>query len=424
VRLLDPDVVGISAWTDWWYPAYHLGELVKKSLPNVHLCYGGPHISIYPEETLSLDHVDSIIVGDGEVPFAFLCNMIGNETLENDVPGLHLKQYGIKRGKDSIFIQRDLDELPIPDRTLLPLRCYTSVLSGSLFATTMITSRGCPYRCTYCKLSFQKTICRSAESVINEFKKIKELGINEVEIYDDTFTTSKQRVKEICNGLIQQQIQLQWAIRDRVNSVDSELLDIMKKAGCTRINYGIESGVDRILKLMRKNITTEQARRAVNLTKEKKFSVLTFFMIGNRGETVQDMRKTIDFALELDADYAEFSITIPYPGTELYQEALSKGIISHDYWKEFALNPIPGFCPPELIEEAATMNDLLKIRNEAVHRFYFRISYMLREVRKVRRWREFHRKVKMGIRLFLSLLGNPIRSEKGMMKQKKQEGVI
>jgi anaerobic magnesium-protoporphyrin IX monomethyl ester cyclase len=412
---LQPEVIGISAWTDWWYSAYHLGLLIKQHCPSVHLCYGGPHVSIFPEETLASSPADSIIVGDGEVPFAFLCNMISNRTISQAFPGLHFKGRELKRGDRLFFIQADLDALPIPDRTLLPIRDYTSVLSPSGLVTTMITSRGCPHRCTYCKLFFQKTISRSAGNVMEEFRQIKRLGIDEVEIYDDTFTISRERVREICNGLIGEGLQVQWAIRDRVNKADAAILDLMKKAGCSRIHYGIESGVDRILKKMKKNITTDQARRAVALAKAEQFTTLTYFMIGNLDETVEDIRKTIDFALELDADYAEFSITIPYPGTELYLESLAQGIISQDYWRPFALHPAPDFNIPQLIENSVGLDELLQLRNEAIRRYYFRPVYLCREIRKVATWGEFQRKAKMGVRLLKSLFmrGNRGRQANG-----------
>jgi len=397
-----PDVVGISAWTDWWYSAHQLGRMIKGKMPEAHICYGGPHAAIYPEETIQAAHTDSVIAGDGEAPFAALCDMVAKACVNNDFPGLHFKRYGAKEGDARFFIQKNLDELPLPDRTLLPIRNYSSLLGTSNFVTTMLTSRGCPYRCTYCKLSHQKTACRSAQSVIEEFKEIERLGIKEVEVYDDTFTWSKARAMDICRGLIEQNVKVAWAARDRVNAADPELLDLMKKAGCTRIHYGIESGVDRIIELMKKNITTGEARRAVSLAKERGFTVLVFFMLGNKGETAEDIRRTIDFALGLDADYAEFSITIPYPGTEMYLEALSKNIINRDYWRAFAANPTADFRVPQLYEENLAKDELTALRDEAVRRYYFRGRYIIREIAKIRRWSEFQRKAKMGLRLAFS----------------------
>ena len=398
-----PDVIGISAWTDFWWPAYETGRRLKAALPNAHLCYGGPHLGIYPNETLALPFVDSVIVGDGEVPFLYLCNLVANGTVDNSLPGLHFKTHGVKGDGETIYVHGDLDGLPQPDRTLLPVRCYGSVLSKGDLVTTMITSRGCPHRCTFCKLNFQKTLARSAKSVVEEFRQIHALGIREVEIYDDTFTWSKQRLRQICEALVDADLGIEWAVRDRVNKADPEMFKLMYRAGCRRIHFGIESGVEHVLGRMRKQITTHQARHAVAEAKAAGLTVLTYFMFGNLDESIDDMRETLRFALELNADYAEFSITIPYAGTEMYDEARREGIINTDYWGEYARNPVPDFMPPQLIETGASLAEMLEIRNEAVSRFYFRPRYIARELRRVGSVGELMRKARMGARLFQSV---------------------
>jgi anaerobic magnesium-protoporphyrin IX monomethyl ester cyclase len=399
-----PDIVGISAWTDFWYPAYTVGEQIKLALPETHLTYGGPHLGIYPNETLEIPFVDSVIVGDGEIPFLRLCNLVANDQIDNEFPGLHFKQHGLRQGPDTYYIQKELDDIPIPDRSFLPIELYGSVLGKNDYITTMITSRGCPFKCTFCKLNFQKTLCHSAERVVEEFKKIADLGIREVEIYDDTFTWSKDRLKDICNGLIKEDLDIEWAVRDRVSTADAELYALMYRAGCRRIHLGIESGVQHVIDRMRKQIKVEQAIEAVKLAKNAGLTVLTYFMFGNLDETLEDMHKTIDFAMELDADYAEFSITIPYAGTEMYDEALEQGIISEDYWKEYALSPVPNFKPPKLIENHATLDELIELNNKGIRQFYFRPKYLVQQVKNLGSLTEFFRKGKMGLQLFTGLL--------------------
>ena len=400
-----PDVVGISAWTDWWYSAYTLGKSIKKRFPEIFICYGGPHVGVYPRQTLNSGHTDVIVCGDGEVAFARLLSMVSSGIFDNELEGLHFSRFGVKEGDKLFFVQKDLDALPVPDRSLLPLENYTSILGKSKHATTMITSRGCPFQCTYCKLYFQKTVSRSAESVVEEFRRIEGLGIREVEIYDDTFTWSKQRAMAICEGLIAQGNTVSWSVRDRVNMVNEELLDAMKRSGCVRIHYGIESGVDHVLRAIKKNITIDQARKAVKLAKNKGFTVLTYFMLGNLGETVQDMRRTIDFAIELDADYAEFSIAIPYPGTEMYAQALRDGKYE-DVWNSYAIRPVPNLSLSALIQSYADLDILIALRNESVRRYYFRPAFLLRELKSIRHAYEFRRKAGMGMRLLKSLLKN------------------
>ena len=400
-----PDVVGISAWTDFWYPAYRTGLMIKNALPHVHLSVGGPHVGIYPQETLDVGFVDSVVVGDGEIPFLYLCNMVANGVADNSMQGLHLKAFGVKPAPDTFYIHGALDDLPHPDRTLLSVTNYSSVLSRGRYVTTMITSRGCPHRCTFCKLNFQKNIARSAESVVDEFKKIHALGIREVEVYDDTFTWSRKRLMDICNGLIEAGLGIEWAVRDRVSaqSIDDETLGLMYRAGCRRIHYGVESGAQHVIDRMKKKITLDQARRAVKVAKKAKMTVLTYFMFGNLDETVADMQKTIDFAIELNADFAQFSITIPYAGTEMYDEARAEGIITEDYWGAYARNPAPDFLPPKLIENHADLPTLLKIRDRAVQRFYFRPRFIINEIRGLRSVAEFVRKARMGIQLAQSV---------------------
>lgn len=405
VVAINPDVVGISAWTDFWYPAYRTGQLIKEALPQTHLSYGGPHLGIYPQQTLAVPFVDSVIVGDGEMPFLYLCNMVANGAVDNSVSGLHVKPHEVKLGNELFFIQGSLDELPNPDRTLLPVQNYGSVLAKGDLVTTMITSRGCPYLCTFCKLNFQKTLARSAEDVLEEFREIHALGIREVEIYDDTFTWSKKRLVEICEGLIKADFGITFAVRDRVSSqsVDPETLRLLYRAGCRRIHYGIESGVPHVIEKMKKKITVDQAARAVTLAKEAGITVLVYFMFGNLGESRDDMKRTIDFALSLDADFAQFSITIPYAGTEMYDEALAEGIITHDYWEAYASHPVPDFMPPQLIENIVDRKTLLTMRDEAVRRFYFRPRFILKELRNLRSASEFIRKARMGMQLAQSV---------------------
>ena len=396
-----PDVVGISAWTDFWYPAYRTGQLLKEALPHLHLNYGGPHVSIYPQKTLDVPFVDSVIVGDGEIPFLYLCNLVANEVKDNGLPGLHFKTDGVKEGSGTFYIHKDLDQLPMPDRTLLPIKNYGSILGQGQLLTTMITSRGCPYKCTFCKLNFQKNLAHSAANVFAEFQQIHALGIREIEIYDDTFTWSIERLRQLCNLLIAADLNIVWAVRDRVSarSVDPDLLSLMYQAGCRRIHYGIESGEQRILDRMKKRITLDQARKAVTLAKQAKLTVLTYFMIGNLDETEEDVHKTIQFALKLDADFTQFSITIPYAGTEMYEEALASGIIDHDYWNDYAEHPVPDFLPPQLIENRIDRSTLFRLHDEAVRRYYLRVGFLLRKLLELRSFSEFLSKAKMGIQL-------------------------
>ena len=387
-----------------WFTSKEIAKKLKERYPHCHITMGGPHINIFPKEALAFDCIDSVILGDGEIPMVKLLNYLCTESDDDkEIPGVYFQCVEYKNYLP--YICEDIDSLPIPDRTLLPIERYYSVLSHNRFATSMITSRGCPFRCVYCKLTFQKPVMRSAKSVIKEFEIINSLGIKEVEIYDDTFNWNHQRTKDICQGIIDKKLDLDWAIRDRVDRVKEDVLIELKKAGCYRIHCGVESGSDRVLKLIKKNITTDQVREAIKCAKKYKFVILTYFMYGLPGETLEDAYRTIDFALELNTDYAEFSITIPYPGTEAYENALKQKIIPVDYWLNFTMNPNPSFEIPYVIENLISKKELIRLRDQSVKRFYFRLSYLFNELKKVKTITEFLQKFKMGLGLFNLLRG-------------------
>lgn len=395
-----PDVVGVCAWTDFWYDAWRCIQIAKEVDPKIHVTVGGPHVGIYSAVTLEHSGCDSVIVGDGEIPFFWLVNALSNGYAPDNLPGLHFKQHGVKPGEQEFYIHGDLDSLPHPDRTMLPYKTYHSVLAKGDYVTTMITSRGCPYKCTFCKLSFQKVLSRSAADVVEEMKAIAALGIKEIEVYDDTFTWSKKRLIDICKGIVEAGLEFDWAIRDRVSSPTPETMEWLAKAGCKRIHFGIESGSNKTLKTIKKSIDTDQAIAAVALAKKHGIQVLTYFMLGLPGETVEDMRETIRFAKRLDPDYSTFSVTVPYAGTEMYEDGLKQGVIPYDFWLEFAKKPTANFVVPHFWEEHLDKRQLLDIRDEATRSFYFRPKYVMKQLRNSGSIGEIRRKGAMAFGLF------------------------
>jgi radical SAM superfamily enzyme YgiQ (UPF0313 family) len=282
---------------------------------------------------------------------------------------------------------------------------YSSLLAG-VKSTTMVTSRGCPYKCVFCKLHMQKLSARSPELVADEFEAIAKAGFENVDLYDDTFTWHRERVLKICEAIIRRRIEIEWSVRARVDKVDYEMLEKMKKAGCRRIHFGIESGNDLVLKASRKGITRDQARRAVQTAKGLKFEILTYYMIGFLDETLNDTRDTYQFARELDTDYVAFAVLVPYPGTAVYQDALKRGIIPEDYWKSFAQNPAPDYTIPYLIENSMSRDTMLRFVNQSHFRFYWRPRRLLREMKSLRSPLDLARKMDMGKKILKNFTGN------------------
>lgn len=403
---MNPDIVGLSAWTDFWYPTHQTISLIKKHMPETKIVIGGPHCSIFPEETLKYSSADYVIVGDGEESlYRLLCNFYSENEMLESIPGLWYKKQGeVFAPNEPRAIVSDVSSIPIPDRALLSYKDYNSILNSHEYETTMVTSRGCPHKCIFCKMHVQKVYARDAKLVVDEFQSIADMGITDIQVYDDTFTWSKQRVLDICNGILERKIKINWAIRDRVDKADDETYALMRKAGCYRIHFGVESGSPPILKKSGKNITLEQVENAVNLAKKHKFQTMSYYMFGFPDETYEDALKTIDFSIKLNTDYAVYAVIIPYPGTELYKIALDRKIILHDFWIDFVKSPTPNFLIPHFIEQNMDKNTLISLKNRALREYYFRPSVLIKELLKIRTTSDFIGKAKMGINILTDSL--------------------
>jgi radical SAM superfamily enzyme YgiQ (UPF0313 family) len=267
----------------------------------------------------------------------------------------------------------------------------------------MFTSRGCPFKCAFCDRPHlgKRFRARSAQNVVDEFQACVELGIHEILVYDDTFTVGRRRVLEICDEIQRRGLDVGWDIRARVDTVDEDMLRALKAAGCERIHYGVEAGSDRFMEVLRKGITVEQAREAFRLTRKAGIGTLAYFMLGIPGEQPEDCRQTMRLARELDPDFVHITILTPFPGTEIYRQALEEGVYDSDHWLAFAKDPQPGFAPLYWTREMGA-DQLESLVNEAYKSFYTRPRYILRQLLKVRSWRELRNKVKAGLRvLFL-----------------------
>jgi len=223
-------------------------------------------------------------------------------------------------------------------------------------------------------------------------------GIHEIFLYDDTFTIRRQRIFEIRDEIKRRGLDVQWDVRARANTLDDEVVAAMKEAGVTRIHIGVESGSSRILEVMKKGITVEQAHNAFDLCRKYGITSLSYFMLGNPTETAQDVDMTMQFIRKCRADYAHISITTPFPGTELYRMGMEKGIFKRDYWRDFSACPDEHFQPPAWTENF-TQQQLEDMRQHAYRIFYSRPSRLVRQLLAVRSFRELWTKARIGARL-------------------------
>ena len=392
------DVLGVTAMTFTLTDVRYTCRVAKKVKPHVPVVLGGVHVHLYPNETIAWPEVDFLIQGEGEIAFADFLNKLRRPDLHATVDGLvYTDPSGTVRNNGIAPSTDDLDQLGMPAREKVDVRKYTSLLGRHDVVTTMFTSRGCPYRCTFCDRPNSPVTSgfrwRSAKNVADEMERCVDLGIREAFIYDDTFTVRKDRVYELCDEIRKRRIHLAWDVRAHVNTVTRGMLRSMAEAGCDRIHFGVEVGNERMMRVIRKNHTIERVENAFRWAREAGLERLAYAIIGQQTEGAEDIRDTMTLVRRIDPDYVLFTIFCPYPGTEIYAQGLERGIIEKDVWGEFAREPRSDFELP-VWEENFTRAQLREMLVKCYKSFYMRPGYVFRRVRQLRSLGELGRKLR------------------------------
>jgi len=404
-----PDIVGITAMTHTINSAVSVAKKVKESDSDITVVLGGAHATILPEETLkNTPEIDIIVRGEGEQTTLELVKVLEEDPGSiNQVLGItHREGANIKCNPLGPPIL-DLDTLPLPAFHLLPVGKYRLHPPFGRRSPTMpiITSRGCPYRCVFCSKSVfgKKYRSNSPDYVVNEVQLLNEkFGVKEIKFYDDVFTLDKKRVVSICTKLKERGLDIPWTCETRVNLVDGELLRIMKNSGCYMIAYGVESGNQEILNNLKKDITLEQAIEAFKLTKEAGIETVAYFMLGSPGETPDTVKDTIEFAKKLDPDFVQFSITTPYPGTELYEWFAKEGRLSGE-WDKYVYADFKSADYLAFETKTLSGEELKGWNRKAYASFYLRWSYLWKRMKKMTSFGELKTNI-TGLRMVIDLI--------------------
>ena len=330
----NPDIVGLTSYTPYLGPFHKLTTALRSHVSRAAMVVGGAHPSVWPKWTLrKMPQFDYAMQGECDRSILSLVEMVEGKIREEDVPGLVYRRDGEVVANDRDFIE-DLDELPQIDRSHLD-RYYERRLYWDMAARgrldMMITSRGCPYKCSFCFKVEPRFRWRSVKHILAEFEAMARRGVKSIHIQDDAFTANKRRCMDIVEELIRRQYRFDLKVRSRVNSVDEEVLRKLKAAGVRQIIYGFESGSQTVLDSMDKKTTVEMNRQAVDITKKVGIACYGEIMVGMPGETPETVDETIRFLLEKKPIIGFVPVLYPLPSTTVYEEAKRNGTLQDDW---------------------------------------------------------------------------------------------
>ena len=346
IKEYKPDLVGISCiFTSQFISVVALAKLIKEQVdPEIVIVTGGTHPSFLPERSLNESIADYIILGEGEITFKELINVHNQNGKIENLDGIAFRDNGAIRINKRINYIQDLDSLPFPARDLLPMEKYFEVNMPMALHwrkrrnTSIITSRGCPYHCTFCSSTVHwgnRYRYRSPDNVLSEIQLLKDdFGVEELKFQDDNFSLPRWRIEAILKGMIDRHLAMPWNTPNGVAiwTFDEDLIKLMKQSGCFEITLSIESGDPYVLKnIIKKPLDLKKAKEISRLLRKYKISTYGYFILGLPGENMGNIRNTISFANELKLDYAIPFIYNPLPGSTLFDTCIEKGYLKKDF---------------------------------------------------------------------------------------------
>ena len=325
-----PDVVGIYVMTPMVGSALKVSRLTKQIDPQITVVWGGPHSSMIPEAVIIEKEIDLVITGEGELTFLEYLELSDSEKWGN-ISGLVFERNGkiINTGRRPLI--ENLDTIPFPSKYFKKV-----VLNYEKYPkpSNIFSSRGCPFKCTYCgshKIFGRVVRYRSVNHVMEEIRFLyKEFGIRHFIFDDDTFGLNERITRELCNHIISSRMKITWECETRANLVGEDIVELMAESGCNRIWLGVESGDSAILKLIKKGITREDIINACKIIKKNRMILQAFFMIGFPWDTKDSIANTVAFMKEINPDIAVFNVLTPYPGTEMFEYCKKEGMVPNN----------------------------------------------------------------------------------------------
>ena len=342
IEAFAPDIVGITALTPAANQMIDLSYLIKDISEKIVVVGGGPHASSLPKETLLQSKLDAVIVGEGDFTFADICD---GEKFEN-IKGIYWYNRSEIQNNGPRLLINDLDSLPMPAWDLFDPKIYADKISRLLVRrppiVTIEFSRGCVFKCDYCASKMTMALGyrnKSPERCAREVQHLYDLGFREFMVADDIFTSDEKWAVKVCDAIADLGLDIPWTCTNgiRVESADENLFSAMHRAGCYRVSFGFESGNDEVLKKFGKGgrASIEKGSQAVKIAREAGIETNGYFMVGLSSDTEATMIDTIEFAKKLPLDLLKFSVTTAFPGTEMFNIYVAKGLVKSYNWDDY-----------------------------------------------------------------------------------------
>ena len=387
VQAWRPGVVGISSMKHSWPVSQRLAARIRRARPSTTIVLGGPQATCWQQECLEeCPDLDIAVVGEGEETLVELCASLESGTCIETIRGLIWRDAGRIRTNPPRDPVTDLDGLPYPAHDLIDAGRYRPSVGfyNTLPSLNMITSRGCSFRCTFCAPSHPLRL-RSVDDILTELERmVWDYGARHVTFYDEGITDSGRRITQLCQGMMDRGLGLSWCANARVDQVNRDILATMREAGCWKLLYGLESGVQKNLDAVNKGIRLEQSREAVRATRDAGIETFGTFMFGIPGETFDEGLQTIAFACDLGLDYAAFLNLVPYKGSHIHANLARYGRLTGN-WSTNLISFVP---------HSMTIEQMAKLNTLAAKRFFGRPTYLFRRLRTMRSTEDLKRNVR------------------------------
>lgn len=391
VKEFNPRIIGIHCKTFNIAQGDYIAGIVKKHLPDIMTIVGGPHSSALPKETLDeFKNFDLVVIGEGDITISEICKNAAANRPVDEIPGLAMRKNSVSAVNAPRGLVKEIDALAYPARDLFSRQlygrshCTRGLPYSGLTATEIFTSRGCPGKCIFCAVNVSYGNCvrfRSAGNCLGEIEEcLNRYKYSHIIIQDDAFTLKKQRVYEFLEGFRRLGLR-SWSCDTRVDTVDADLLKEMAASGCKKVSFGVESGSERILGLIKKNITPAQVRRAVAWAKSAGIKIVecTFIVGSHPDETYEDVELSRRLIKDLMPDVLSVSSIVPYPGTEVYTLIKEAGYLAGSRWSDFQM------IGTKLSWRTRNFSssEISRLQMMLLNRYYFSPGYIINRLKKI-----------------------------------------